>query len=240
MVNTYKVASLYKSTASALLAHSTVLRVTDVELHSVKKTFSRKMKAVYTIAALFFCLFIWPPGVITQGQDLTRTPGSSGTPVVLATVALIRESGIFPDDRQFLRRLAWVESTDGTDSQTYRQGYYGGIWQVDLIAFQDTQNTASRPGLVSTFREIQRQFNIDWPSVQWEDLHRPLYSGLAARLILLNVAESIPLASDVAGQASYWRRNYNTAGDEARFIADVAALQEGKVTSCCGESICKQ
>ena len=188
------------------------------------------MKAVYTNAALFFCLFIWPPAVIAQGQDLTSTPGSSGTPVVLATVALIRESGIFPDDRQLLRRLAWVESRDGTDSRTYRQGYYGGIWQVDLIAFQDTQNTTSRSGLVSTFREIQRQFNIDWPSVQWEDLHRPLYSGLAARLILLNVAESIPLASDVAGQASYWRRHYNTTGDEARFIADVAALQEGKVT----------
>ena len=58
----------------------------------------------------------------------------------------------------------------------------------------------------------------------------PLYSGLAARLILSNVAESIPLASNVTGQASYWRRNYNTTGDEAGFIADVAALQEGKVT----------
>ena len=123
-----------------------------------------------------------------------------------------------------------MESRDGTDSRTFRQGFYGGIWQVDLIAFQDTQDTTARPGLVSTFLEIQRQFNIDWPSVQWEDLHMPLYSGLAARLILSNVAESIPLASNVTGQASYWRRNYNTTGDEAGFIADVAALQEGKVT----------
>ena len=206
---------------------------------ALPKTICRKMKPVYTIGVLFFCLFIWLPGVITQGQDLTRIPRSSGSPVVLATVALIRESGIFSDDRQLLRRIAWVESRDGTDSQTFRQGFYGGIWQVDLIAFQDTQDTTARPGLVSTFGEIQRQFNIDWPSVQWEDLHRPLYSGLAARLILSNVAESIPLASNVTGQASYWRRHYNTAGDEAGFIADVAALQEGKVTWCCGESISK-
>ena len=186
------------------------------------------MTPIHTIAALLFYIFIWLPGVKAQGQDLTRTPGTSGTPVVLATVGLIRESGVFQDDRQLLRRIAWVESRDGTDSQTYRQGYHGGIWQVDLIAFQDTQNINF--GLNSTFREIQRQFGIDWQSVQWEDLRKPLYSALAARLILSNVTESIPLASDVAAQASYWRRHYNAVGTEARFITDVMALEEGTVT----------
>ena len=98
------------------------------------------MTPVHTGAALLFYLIIWLPEVKAQGQDLTRTPESSGTPVVLATVGLIRESGIFSDDRQLLRRVAWVESRDGTDSQTYRQGFHGGIWQVDLTAFQNTQN----------------------------------------------------------------------------------------------------
>ena len=188
------------------------------------------MTPIHTIAALLFYIFIWLPGVKAQGQDLTRTPGSSGTPVVLATVGLIRESGVFQDDRQLLRRIAWVESRDGTDSQTYRQGYHGGIWQVDLIAFQDTKNITF--GLNSTFREIQRHFGIDWQSVQWEDLRKPLYSALVARLILSNVTltESIPLASDVAAQASYWRRHYNAVGTEPRFIADVMALEEGTVT----------
>ena len=90
-------------------------------------------------------------------------------------------------------------------------------------------------GLNSTFREIQRHFGIDWQSVQWEDLRKPLYSALAARLILSNVTltESIPLASDVAAQASYWRRHYNAVGTEPRFIADVMALEEGTVTWCC-------
>ena len=183
---------------------------------------------------LYFC--IWLLEVKAQGRDLTRTPGSSGANVVQATVAQIRDSGIFPDDHQLLRRIAWVESRDGTHLLTYRQGYHGGIWQVDLTGFRDTQDTTSHPELVSKFREIQGRFNIDWRSVQWEDLRKPLYSGLAARLFLSNVAESIPLASDVAGQASYWKRHYNTesgAGTEAGFIEDVMGLEEGKITWGC-------
>ena len=190
------------------------------------------MKLIYMSAVLFVYFCIWLVKVQAQGRDLTREPETSGSSVVQATLALIRDSNIFPDDHQLLRRIALVESDDGRNSRTYRQGYHGGIWQVDLIGFQDTQDTNSHPGLVSKFREIQREFGIDWPSVQWEDLRKPLYSGLAARLKLSNVAESIPLASDVAGQASYWKRYYNTesgAGTVEKFIQDVMALENGKV-----------
>ncbi|KAL5503271.1 hypothetical protein EMCRGX_G010194 [Ephydatia muelleri] len=34
-----------------------------------------------------------------------------------------------------LRRVAYVESKDGTESFTYRSGYDGGIWQIDQTAF---------------------------------------------------------------------------------------------------------
>ena len=178
-------------------------------------------------AVLLFGIWL----VETQRQDSTRVPESSGSAVVQATVALIQNSGIFPDDHQLLRRIAWVESKDGTDSGTYRQGYHGGIWQVDVIGFRDTQNTTAHPGFDAKFREIQQEFGIDWPSVQWEDLRKPLYSGLATRLFLSNVVESIPFASDVAGQASYWKTYYNTnlgAGTPETFIEDVMALENGK------------
>lgn len=178
-------------------------------------------------AVLLFGIWL----VEAQRQDSTRVPESSGSAVVQATVALIQNSGIFPDDRQLLRRIAWVESKDGTDSRTYRQGYHGGIWQVDMVGFQDTLDTTAHPGLDAKFREIQQEFGIDWPSVQWEDLRKPLYSGLAARLFLSNVAESIPFASDVAGQASYWKTYYNTnlgAGTPEKFIEYILALENGK------------
>lgn len=52
-------------------------------------------------------------------------------PVILASF----HSCIFSEDRLFLRRLAYVESRDGTDAKTYRAGYNGGIWQVNDIVF---------------------------------------------------------------------------------------------------------
>ena len=190
-------------------------------------------KPICLIALLIVHLCVCLLKVKAQGRDQTRIPGSSGSSVVQATVALIRGSGIFPNDHQLLRRIAWVESKDGTDPQTYRQGYHGGIWQVDLIGFQDTQNITSHPGLVSKFSKIRRQFGIDWRTVQWEDLRKPLYSGLAARLLLSNKPEPIPLASNVTAQASYWKEHYNTekgAGTEEKFIRDVRALKRGKIT----------
>ncbi len=66
-------------------------------------------------------------------QDLTRVPEAQGAAVVEASVAQITGSGIFPADNNFLRRIACVESRDGTHPNTYRNGYYGGIWQVRAL-----------------------------------------------------------------------------------------------------------
>lgn len=71
-------------------------------------------------------------GIFGQFTDKTRTPGEKGSDVVEAVVNLIKNSCIFPNDRMYLRRLAYVETADGLSLNTYRPGYYGGIWQVGL------------------------------------------------------------------------------------------------------------
>lgn len=65
--------------------------------------------------------------------DRTRQSGSAGSKVVDAVTSLIEASCIFPDDKLFLRRLAYVESGDGNDEKTFRDYYDGGIFQVDII-----------------------------------------------------------------------------------------------------------
>ena len=160
---------------------------------------------------------------VQQGVDRTLERGVSGADVVKATVNKIQN--VFGDDQQFLRRIAYVESKDGTDSNTYRSGYHGGIWQVDEIGFLDTQNTVSHPRLDVRYEQITEEFGIDWPSVQWSDLRIPLYSAIAARLILLNIPEAIPCG--IQGQATYWKTYYNTdagAGTVSKFLMDVDAL----------------
>lgn len=163
--------------------------------------------------------------VVDAGQDLTRTPGSSGTDVVEASVALVEESGVFPTDNQFLRRLAWVESQDGQGKDTYRSGYFGGIWQVDETVLLVTQNVADYPGLTSMLKSLQMPLGIEWSSVQKEDLLKPLYSALAARIFTWTVSDVIPLASDIQGQALYWQKHYRVNGAVDVFVQLVQELE---------------
>jgi len=128
-------------------------------------------------------------------------------------------SKLFRLDNKFLCRLAWVESKYGEDPNTFRRGYYGGIWQVDRNGHEET---ITRPYLKSYWDEIKNQVGIDWPNTRWEDLLKPLYSGLAARLYLVRIPDAIP--RDLPSQARYWKTHYNTAagaGTEQTFINEV-------------------
>lgn len=166
----------------------------------------------------------------TQAIDTTREPGTRGTSVVLSVVFQIFDSEIFPFDNQLLRRIAFVETRDGTSRITYRFGYHGGIWQVDEAVFEETKDNISHPELTVKHEQILAFFGIDWPSVVWEDLRKPLYSGLAARLFLCTIAPPIPLASDIENQAEYWKQFYDTpegGGTVEMFVQDVMELAGG-------------
>ena len=67
--------------------------------------------------------------VFCSADDAT-TPGTSGAAVAKDVVQRIKDSKIFPDDNNFLIRIAQVESRCGEHKDTYRAGYHGGIWQV--------------------------------------------------------------------------------------------------------------
>ena len=100
-------------------------------------------------------------------------------------------------------------------------GYNGGIFQVDQIGYLDTKHTSSHPGLVRKFSKIKSAFGIDWAKTSWSDLRKPLYSAIAARLVLAN--KSPPIPSSLSGQAKYWKQYYNSGlgkGTEQKFIND--------------------
>lgn len=70
--------------------------------------------AILTFLHLFLTL---------RAQNSVMVPEARGIDVVLATVSLIQGTGIFPDDNRLLRRVAFVESRDGLDGDTFREGY---------------------------------------------------------------------------------------------------------------------
>ena len=148
---------------------------------------------------------------LTDGQvDETLEPGTSGEAVVKATVKRIRdlqETQVqLDDDKDLLYRIALVETRYGTDNDTYRADYHGGIWQVDEDMFNETKVILDPSSRLA--RNIANLIEIQWHATTWEDLRKPLHSGLAARLFLAGIDEEIPLASDIEDQARYWKTYY--------------------------------
>ena len=156
----------------------------------------------------------------------------------------VTESGIFPPDRGMLRRIAISESNDGLDSNTFRTGSYGGIWQVDQIQFLETKDISKHAkGLPKIHQKIEEKFGIKWRDVVWQDLRKPLYSAIAGRISLYLKNETIP--KDLNAQANYWKKHYNTnlgKGKVQEFIERVNRVEDpcpleywGNCTQRCGE-----
>ncbi|XP_065832505.1 uncharacterized protein [Oscarella lobularis] len=156
-----------------------------------------------------------------------REPRAKGQAVVEETVRLIADSGIFPNDHGLLRKIAWVESRDGTHSSTFRDPTSEagvGIWQMDKTTFEDLRNNylKRKKELV---QKIISTFGIDLTSVSREDLYESLIAALYARVLLVRFPEAIP--SDDKGQAKYWKDHYNTKsgkGTPEKFLNDMRNL----------------
>ena len=92
------------------------------------------VQALFHIHSLLFLtlysVHLFDVSEAADSHDGTVAAGAAGKDVVESTVDRILASCIFPEDKLFLRRLAYVESNDGMNPKTYRPDYSGGIWQV--------------------------------------------------------------------------------------------------------------
>jgi receptor-type tyrosine-protein phosphatase Q len=168
--------------------------------------------------------------VLAQAVDDTVIENAMGTDVVIATVSRIEKEEIFPWDKRLLRRIAYVETADGESPPS--SGNDGGIWNVALEDFERTQDD---PELADIRKEVNAAFSSDfissnvrsWEFLAYRDLNRPLWSALAARLLIHKAEKSVdvPTASDISGQAVFWKTYYNEAGDMEKFRVDVEQLE---------------
>lgn len=119
------------------------------------------------------------------------------------------------DAKKLMMGTAATESHYGQNPRTYRSGYHGGLFQVDRNAFRATQDVRSHPRrLPQHHATIKKEFDIDWPSVTWEQLRDPKYSAIAARLHYLTKEAPIPNTRE--GRAQYWKDHYNSNSRRAR------------------------
>jgi hypothetical protein len=146
--------------------------------------------------------------------DPMLTPRENGTRLVEAVVERIDATCVFPDDKLLGRRIAFVESRDGTAFHTFRDGYHGGIWQLDAGMFNETKSI-NNTQINNQRNAIRTVFGLNWTSVTWQDLTTPLHSALAARLFIHSRGAVIP--RDVEGQATFYVTHYRRGGDPYDF-----------------------
>ena len=130
---------------------------------------------------LVFLIFIGTLSTVAshgpEAEGIIFQDRANGSAAVLLSVGRIQQSGVFGNDNDILHRIAYVETRDGTLSETFSEGYNGGIWAVDEDAFRSTQNTDAFARLPAKIEEL---LQINWLDAEWSDLRKPLYSALAA------------------------------------------------------------
>ncbi|KAL8561175.1 hypothetical protein ACOMHN_029246 [Nucella lapillus] len=129
--------------------------------------------------------------------DRTREIGGRGSAMVEAVLAELHDACIYPEDQLLLRRIAYVETGDGTNPATCgTAGYDGGIWKTESAS------------LSYQYSLVRSKLGIDWSTVTWADMRKPLYSALAAAMLLTleGAPMNVPVAVDM--QANYWLTHY--------------------------------
>ena len=180
-------------------------------MHVLVECYARIMR-VLNYALFLVCLLLSQASAAQLDvDDSVLESGRYGTDVVLLVIGYVQQAKIFAHNSKLLRRIAYVETQDGTNREAFNEGMNGGIWAVREDAFTSTQ-IGGDPFLARNREQIKLTFGINWKSVQWSELSKPLYSALAAQLVIFTAQlESIPSDIDVMSQV--WRENRTSSGD---------------------------
>lgn len=183
------------------------------------------MASWFLVLSCMLCAGLFVRISAQEQQSIIFQDRANGSAVVLLAVGRIQQSGVFGNDNDILRRIAYVETRDGLLPNTFRPGYNGGIWAVDQDAFISTKDVNTFARLAAKLQQIEKTLHINWLDVEWSDLRRPLYSALAARLVIFNAPSPVPPSNDLLAQAQFWVTHYNTEGDSSNFITTSTGLQ---------------
>ena len=170
-------------------------------------------------------------------EDWMNHPNANGSEVVEAVVQMLIHSGIFGPDHRFLRRIAIVETKDGTETMTSDSVCNSrvGIWGITttmLRYMQDKMRREHYPRLMTTNEKLCQRFGVNMSGYERLDLTNALVSGIAARFYLLYKSElrNMSLPRCVSKQAMFWDEHYRNGegnSDHDHFEKRVLEL-EGK------------
>jgi len=114
--------------------------------------------------------------------------------------------------------------------------------QVDKKMFETTHSLLANLKQMKYLEDIQEAFGIDWTSVEWKDLRKPLYSALGARLFvaLKSSTDSVSVPRAIDDQARLWRTYYRPEADEQHFITRATEFENREYNSIISLNVVKQ
>ena len=186
------------------------------------------------IQVLVFLLFVSSCLSCAEFPQLPEGMSTSGSEVVNYVLEIIECSGVFEDDQNFMRRLAYVETKDGTEGQGTT-----GMWNVTLkhleamnyIVVLGNANISEVASQICTELGVDITRAVRSPNSQ--DLSNPLVSGVVARFYLHYVTvvngQQIQPAEDVSGQATFWKSYFKMNAGTATTVHYTKLVDELKL-----------
>ena len=168
---------------------------------------------------------------------------ANGSEVVEAVLQRLDKSHIFPADHRFMRRVAYVETRNGTVTTATNTSHNlchkaVGMWGITenmlrSMKVEIKSNVTKYRELITASEDICAEFGVNVTGPEKLNMRNPLVSGIAARFyfyyqVLLNnmALPNNELPEDLEGQAIFFKESY-TKADFNKFLKDVN-YQEGK------------
>ena len=158
--------------------------------------------------------------------------------MVEAVLRHLEDSCIFPPDHGFMRRIAYVETRDGTNiiESTYVNMVHNriGIWglteyKLHLMRhrLKVHSNDTEKRKLIADSQRIYRTFGVNMTGDATLNMRIPLVSGIAARFYLhyLTVLINVELSENLTRQANFWASNYNFDANATLFNHSLMELK---------------
>ena len=166
------------------------------------------MKLLFVTTVLVFLLGSNEARKKLRIPDDILSRSATGWETIVKATDVLKLSRVFPSDRNLMKRIALVESSlNRTSSQ-------GGLWNVGTCAFWRVTQNRERYGkrLKKIQKMVGRKFGISWTRMTYDQLQRPMYSLIAARMYLyIILTDGIPRGA--TAQSKVWSNYYHNCGE---------------------------
>jgi hypothetical protein len=154
-------------------------------------------------------------------EDWMNRDNANGLEVMEEVLRQLDKSHIFPPDYGFMRRVAYVETRNGTVTAAVNTPHNlchkaVGMWGITEYVFHHMKveiqgNITKYQKLIAASEDICAEFGVNVTGPEKLNMRNPLVSGIAARfyLLYLTVLKNEDLPEDLAGQAIFWGSYYN-------------------------------